>query len=81
MEVGQGYESSEAVDDASSYCLVLNDPSLFLAPIDGLELPAHLGVVDGQPQTLLHVLQTVSKFGEALLQVCRVDLLSQRSSY
>lgn len=56
MEVGQGHEGSESVDDASSHCLVLNDPPLILAAIDCLELTTHLGVVDGDPQTLLHVL-------------------------
>jgi hypothetical protein len=69
IEIGQCHEGSESIGNASGHCLVLNDPPLFFATVDGFELATHLGVVDSQPQTLLHVLQTKPKFSKTLLQV------------
>lgn len=56
VEVGQGHEGSEAVDDASRHCLVGDDPALFFAAVDSLELSAHLGVVNSHMETLLQIL-------------------------
>ena len=67
VQISEGDKLRKSIDDPRRYSLISDDPSFFLALVDGLELLPHLGVVHCNPETVLQIFETVAKLIEPLL--------------